>query len=72
VEDDAALRTFYKGALMVAGYRVITAGDGIAALRQIEAQRPSAIVLDLGLPGLSGFGVNWQRRPRRAMFRSWS
>lgn len=57
VEDDAALRTFYRSALMLDGYAVVTAADGIEALWRIEGDAPAAVVLDLGLPKLSGRDV---------------
>lgn len=58
VEDDRALRTFYQSALMIAGYHVVTAEDGVEALQRVEAYRPAAVVLDLGLPRLSGRDVS--------------
>ena len=39
------------------GYRVSTAGDGAAAIRQAERLLPDLIVLDLELPHVSGFDV---------------
>jgi len=57
VEDDPTLCTFYRSALQIAGYAVITADDGISALRQIDGSMPEALVLDLGLPRLSGLDV---------------
>ena len=57
VEDDPTLCTFYRSALQIAGYKVITADDGISALRQIDGFTPEALVLDLGLPRLSGLDV---------------
>ena len=57
VEDDPTLCTFYRSALQIAGYAVITAEDGIAALRQIDGSAPEALVLDLGLPRLGGRDV---------------
>ncbi|WP_276353444.1 response regulator transcription factor [Cohnella caldifontis] len=39
------------------GYRVITAGDGLEALSMWEAQRPDLVVLDLMMPGKSGWDV---------------
>jgi CheY-like chemotaxis protein len=57
VEDDRALRTFYQSALMIAGYAVVTAEDGIEALRTLEGYDASAVVLDLGLPRMSGRDV---------------
>lgn len=57
VEDDVPLRRMFRQALTVAGYDVREAGDGLFALRQIEAQAPDLLVLDLGLPTLSGYAV---------------
>jgi DNA-binding response OmpR family regulator len=57
VEDDPTLSSFYRSALQIAGYGVATADDGVSALRQIDDVVPAALVLDLGLPRLSGFDV---------------
>jgi DNA-binding response OmpR family regulator len=57
VEDDAALRTFYKSVLTLEGYAVLTAEDGLDALKRIEEQAVAAVVLDLGLPRLRGEDV---------------
>lgn len=54
VEDDPALLSFYRSALIIEGFTVVTASDGIDALRRIETRIPDLIVLDLGLPHLSG------------------
>ena len=51
------LRRMFRQALTVAGYDVREAGDGVFALRQIEAHLPDLVVLDLGLPTLSGYAV---------------
>ena len=57
VEDDPTLCGFYRSALQIAGYAVATAEDGISALRHIDRSVPGAVVLDLGLPRLSGLDV---------------
>ncbi len=57
VEDDEYLRRMFRHALSVAGYAVRETSDGIRALRMIELERPDLIVLDLGLPLLSGLNV---------------
>jgi CheY-like chemotaxis protein len=55
VEDDPALRQFYRVAMELRGFTVEAAADGIAALKLLEAgSRPQLIVLDLGLPNISG------------------
>lgn len=40
-----------------AGYTVLTASDGMAAVQQAMTALPDLIVLDLELPGLSGYQV---------------
>lgn len=57
VEDDVALRAMYRLALRVAGFFVIEAGDGVQALRALDAAPPDVVVLDLALPTLSGYAV---------------
>ena len=57
IEDDAPLREFYRTALRAAGLTVVAVEDGLDALRHIEASAPSAIVLDLELPRVSGRDV---------------
>ena len=57
VEDDPSLRQMYRSALTLAGYIAIAVEDGIEALRHLEADSPGLVVLDLGLPRLSGMDV---------------
>ena len=57
VEDDPTLRTFYRSALAIGGFDVITADYGVEALYLIEGSTPRLVVLDLGLPRLSGRDV---------------
>jgi len=57
VEDDAELRRVWRLALQLEGYNVEEAGDGIAALRCLDNRSPDLVVLDLGLPALSGLSV---------------
>ena len=40
---------------MDAGFRVDTAADGVEALKKATENRPRALVLDVGLPGIYGF-----------------
>src|ERR1043165_1508229 len=39
------------------GYFVITALDGVEALKKISEERPDAVIMDLSMPGLTGFEV---------------
>lgn len=57
VEDDVDLRRMFRTALSLAGYNVVEAGDGLDALRILDTNPPHAVVLDLGLPILSGAAV---------------
>jgi CheY-like chemotaxis protein len=67
VEDDSQLRALFRTALTVAGYRVLTASDGIDALHQIEIAAPAAVVLDLGLPRVSGHDVAGELRGQHGL-----
>ena len=54
VEDDADLRRMFRTALSFAGYRVLEAGDGMHALGILDRDPPDLVILDLGLPLVSG------------------
>ena len=61
VEDEPQIAGIVRDYLEHAGFAVIAAGDGAAALALVRARRPDALVLDLGLPRR-----RWPRRhPRR-------
>jgi DNA-binding response OmpR family regulator len=57
VDDDPALREVLSSLLEQDGWQVDTASDGVAALAMMKRERPSAVVLDLMMPGLDGFEV---------------
>jgi phosphoserine phosphatase RsbU/P len=57
VDDDGSCRELMKHVLTRKGYEVITAGDGYELLRLLEQGIPRLILLDLEMPGLSGFDV---------------
>ncbi|HEY0937655.1 MAG TPA: response regulator, partial [Trebonia sp.] len=64
VDDDQRVRTVVAWQLEADGFAVTEAGDGAAALAQIEQDRPDLVVLDLSLPGVGGLDV--LRRVREA------
>jgi DNA-binding response OmpR family regulator len=57
VDDDVKTVELVKLYLNRDGYRVMTAYDGIEALRLARTGRPDLIVLDLMLPGMDGLEV---------------
>ena len=57
VDDEPGIVAIARDYLDRAGFRVITAGDGTAAVRLARSERPSLLVLDLMLPGMDGLDV---------------
>jgi two-component system response regulator GlrR len=55
VDDEADLLRIVSDRLVAAGYRVLTASDGMEALARARAARPGCIILDLKMPRLGGF-----------------
>ena len=62
VDDEPKIATLARDYLEHAGFAVVTANDGQAALTTIRQRRPDLVVLDLGLPGLDGLDVTRQLR----------
>ena len=55
VDDEPAVRTSISQVLTEVGYRVRSAEDGFAALREIGSEVPELLLSDLNMPGMSGF-----------------
>jgi CheY-like chemotaxis protein len=55
VDDDDAIRKLIADVLVRHGCAVAQAADGIEASRKVRAHRPDLIVLDLMLPGMTGW-----------------
>ena len=57
VDDEADIVALVAYHLAKSGYRVSTASSGTEALEAARRERPALIVLDLMLPGMSGYDV---------------
>ncbi|MGE8207508.1 response regulator transcription factor [Heyndrickxia sp. NPDC080065] len=55
VDDDSDIREVIQLYLKNNGYSVITAGDGLSAIRLVDECNPDMIILDVMLPELDGF-----------------
>jgi two-component system, cell cycle response regulator DivK len=54
VEDNADVRELMVLYLRRAGYEIAEAATGLAALEQAHVTHPDLIIMDLGLPGMTG------------------
>jgi len=57
VEDEPDLLEVLEYNLTREGFRVLTARDGEAGLKQARAELPDALILDLMLPGMDGLEI---------------
>jgi DNA-binding response OmpR family regulator len=57
VEDDPGVQKYLKELLLDNSYSVQVAPDGVAALNSIKRLAPDLVILDLGLPNMSGEAV---------------
>ena len=57
VDDDPFVLELILTRLTLAGYRTYSARDGQEALQRMADVRPEAMVLDINMPRLDGFGV---------------
>ncbi len=55
VEDYTDTRETMKIILEHMGYRVVEAADGIEAIEVAKRERPSIILMDMGLPAMDGY-----------------
>src|SRR5689334_19602563 len=63
VEDDLRLAELVRSYLQCNGFDVSVEGRGDRVVDRVQRERPDLIVLDLGLPGQSGFDVCKALRP---------
>ncbi len=64
VDDEPAIRRLLRTSLAAQGYGVVEAGAGGEALDAMAREKPDLLILDLGLPDMSGIDVI--RRVRRS------
>ena len=57
VDDHRYVRDMVRTLFEREGYRVFEAGDGTEALALARSERPDCVLLDVRMPGLSGFDV---------------
>lgn len=57
VDDEVSAVEMLAYNLHRAGFQVCTAADGLEALKQVQAEKPDVVILDLMLPELDGLSV---------------
>ena len=57
VDDEPQIVTILKAYLEKAGFDVVTAEDGLAAMAVYRAEKPDFMILDLNLPGMDGLDI---------------
>jgi DNA-binding response OmpR family regulator len=62
VDDETKITQLTRDYLESAGFRVLTAHDGLSALTTAKAEKPDLLVLDLGLPKKDGLDVTREIR----------
>lgn len=68
VDDESAVRRFLRNLLEGAGFDIFEAGTGAEALDAMKKKHPDVILLDLGLPDMTGLDVlkvlrEWSKVP---------
>jgi DNA-binding NarL/FixJ family response regulator len=64
VDDDAGFRAYVTELLESVGYDTREVANGAAVLPAVAERRPSAVLLDVQLPGLNGYEVCRELRDR--------
>jgi two-component system chemotaxis response regulator CheY len=54
VDDSATILMSMSGILKQAGYSVLTANSGDAALNVLKTNKPNLVITDLNMPGMNG------------------
>ena len=64
VDDEDAIRKALKRLLRSAGMGVETYASGSEFLASLASHKPSCVVLDIRMPGMTGFDVQSRKFPR--------
>lgn len=67
VEDEAINRLYLRQLLGKSGARILEAGTGEAGLSLVLKEKPDLLLLDIGLPGMSGVEVAGEIRRREEL-----
>lgn len=57
VDDENDVLLVVKTALQAEGFDVVTASNGSEALEKVISESPDAVILDVMMPGITGFQV---------------
>jgi two-component system chemotaxis response regulator CheY len=57
VDDSATVRESLRMTLSDAGYRILSANDGIDALAKLTGEKVDMLISDLNMPNLDGLGL---------------
>lgn len=68
VDDSRTMRDMLKQVLTEAGYKVLQAVDGLDGLDVLRNAAPNAIITDINMPRLDGFGFIERVRAERRLF----
>ncbi|MDF1524734.1 MAG: response regulator [bacterium] len=55
VEDNIVILTMQKQIFEMEGYEIITAQEGMDALKKLHEEIPDVVLLDVNIPGMNGF-----------------
>ena len=56
-DDEKALRVLIAGTLEIGNYEILEADNGIVALDLVKREKPDLIILDVMMPGMTGYEV---------------
>ena len=57
IADERALRVLVRGTLEIGDYEIIETDNGLDALRLAKQEKPNLIILDVMMPGMTGYEV---------------